>query len=258
MYMLSMTMKDCSVFVRLPQTAPKPVNDGSSAVLQGVDIKLIDLDLKPISRLRKYIARDAEVLSRFKKLLDSVVQPVPCLDLGLWFPHVQSSVFTFDRKSSLAFLEILFITWCGWSSWRIFCILYYSVIHKLWNFSSLWKIGQIGLGFSQLSVARHTVNIGNFKCDGVYPCFDIQNSVFNLYTRDNSYGYSMLTRSQKTALSSAGSVVIVHFKIISRIWVRVTPSNWTSRGSESIRKGKSIPQSKSRWPCHSKAQVFEF
>ncbi|KAG0151318.1 hypothetical protein CROQUDRAFT_651121 [Cronartium quercuum f. sp. fusiforme G11] len=86
MYMLSMTMKDCSVFVRLPKTTENGSSNSSIEVEttpQGVDIKLIDLDLKPLSRLKKYIARDAGFLSQFKQLLDSMVEPVPCIELSL-------------------------------------------------------------------------------------------------------------------------------------------------------------------------------
>ena len=76
MYMLSMTLKDCSAFVRLV----RPLND-SEDIRLSVEVTLIDLDLKPLTRLQKYITRDVEVMARFKQLLEAVDHPITCTEL---------------------------------------------------------------------------------------------------------------------------------------------------------------------------------
>ncbi|KAH9819294.1 inositol-pentakisphosphate 2-kinase [Melampsora americana] len=87
LYMLSMTLKDCSVFIRIIKTQGQQSSDeelssaSSAQSSQKVEIKMIDLDLKPLSRLKKYIARDTEVLSHFKQLLHSAACSIPCVEL---------------------------------------------------------------------------------------------------------------------------------------------------------------------------------
>lgn len=97
MYMLSMTFKDCSIFVRLPaheilqDHAPsiiKPI-DGltEEQILELVDIRLIDLDLKPLLRLSTYFESDRKMYHRFKTCYLSSRQndrqnpPVTCREL---------------------------------------------------------------------------------------------------------------------------------------------------------------------------------
>ncbi|EGG12902.1 uncharacterized protein MELLADRAFT_114988 [Melampsora larici-populina 98AG31] len=87
LYMVSMTLKDCSVFIRIVKTLEQGGQEeelSSSPPAQPsrkVEIKMIDLDLKPLSRLKKYVTRDAEVLSHFKQLLQSTACPIPCVEL---------------------------------------------------------------------------------------------------------------------------------------------------------------------------------
>ncbi|KAA1071902.1 Inositol-pentakisphosphate 2-kinase [Puccinia graminis f. sp. tritici] len=96
MYALSMTFKDCSIFVRLPvlpsHTNPN-LNPTTSTLLlspapearlpQRTQVKIIDLDLKPISRLHKYFKADRTSFSDFITLLLRSPQspPVTCLEL---------------------------------------------------------------------------------------------------------------------------------------------------------------------------------
>ncbi|OAV96213.1 hypothetical protein PTTG_26418 [Puccinia triticina 1-1 BBBD Race 1] len=89
MYALSMTFKDCSIFVRLPvhhfpenpaRLSPLPLapTPPSSDDL----VKIIDLDLKPIARLHKYFKADRASFSGFINLLRSAHSPpTTCLEL---------------------------------------------------------------------------------------------------------------------------------------------------------------------------------
>ncbi|KAA1077948.1 Inositol-pentakisphosphate 2-kinase [Puccinia graminis f. sp. tritici] len=94
MYALSMTFKDCSIFVRLPVLPSHTnLNPTTSTLLlspapearlpQRTQVKIIDLDLKPISRLHKYFKADRTSFSDFITLLLRSPQspPVTCLEL---------------------------------------------------------------------------------------------------------------------------------------------------------------------------------
>lgn len=74
-YLLSATFKDCSIFIRV-DSPPFPANiattlsaDDPSAIA-GAEIKVIDLDPKPIARMGKYARMDREIVEHWR---DSVL-----------------------------------------------------------------------------------------------------------------------------------------------------------------------------------------
>ncbi|BGP38191.1 hypothetical protein JCM10449v2_002120 [Rhodotorula kratochvilovae] len=62
-YLLSATLKDCSLIVRLPP--PRAGGDGG-----GASVKAIDLDPKPIARMGKYARMDGEIVRSWKERLE--------------------------------------------------------------------------------------------------------------------------------------------------------------------------------------------
>lgn len=62
-YLLSATFKDCSIILRVPQDGPHTVT-------------VIDLDVKPINRLRKWAALDRKIVEAYKDVRD----PAKCVD----------------------------------------------------------------------------------------------------------------------------------------------------------------------------------
>ncbi|MBW0533094.1 hypothetical protein O181_072809 [Austropuccinia psidii MF-1] len=70
MYVLSMAFKDCSIFIRIP--VQKSTNGEllpSATAVEEAEIKIIDLDLKPLSRIKKWIKDDKVIFTCFKSLL---------------------------------------------------------------------------------------------------------------------------------------------------------------------------------------------
>lgn len=63
-YLLSATLKDCSLIVRFP-----PAAEGGQG---SVSVKAIDLDPKPIARMAKYARMDREIVECWKQRLEQL------------------------------------------------------------------------------------------------------------------------------------------------------------------------------------------
>ncbi|KNZ46056.1 hypothetical protein VP01_75g3 [Puccinia sorghi] len=89
LYALSMSFKDCSIFVRIPRRPQLPTSRLSPAPLpHNSSVKLIDLDFKPLARLHKYLRTNRHTFLQFKNLLlSSPDSPhTPCVQLATSLP----------------------------------------------------------------------------------------------------------------------------------------------------------------------------
>ncbi|KAI7951825.1 hypothetical protein MJO28_007509 [Puccinia striiformis f. sp. tritici] len=90
MYALSMSFKDCSIFVTVPILTAETKTESDRILLSPASsdlslhhqVKIIDLDIKPIHRLHKYLKTDHHMFSAFDTLLKSHnTTPTSCREI---------------------------------------------------------------------------------------------------------------------------------------------------------------------------------
>lgn len=69
-FLLAATFKDCSVIARISLSPPS--SDGRMASPPEADVKVIDLDPKPVDRLAKWAALDCDIVAHFAEHIAKV------------------------------------------------------------------------------------------------------------------------------------------------------------------------------------------